>query len=122
MQRYKSYALGQWIDGEGVESNLYNAITGEHIGEVSSKGFNYTDILNYGRTTGRKVLSKMTFQERGRMLKALALYLLARKEKYYQISAWTGATRADSWVDIEGGIGNLFANASLRKQFPDLPY
>jgi oxepin-CoA hydrolase/3-oxo-5,6-dehydrosuberyl-CoA semialdehyde dehydrogenase len=122
MQRYKSYALGQWIDGEGVESNLYNAITGEHIGEVSSKGFNYTDILNYGRTTGRKVLSKMTFQERGRMLKALALYLMARKEKYYQISAWTGATRADSWVDIEGGIGNLFANASLRKQFPDLPY
>jgi oxepin-CoA hydrolase/3-oxo-5,6-dehydrosuberyl-CoA semialdehyde dehydrogenase len=28
----------------------------------------------------------------------------------------------DSWIDIEGGIGNLFANASLRKQFPDLPY
>ncbi|MCO5259704.1 MAG: phenylacetic acid degradation bifunctional protein PaaZ [Crocinitomicaceae bacterium] len=122
MQRYKSYALGQWIDGEGVETNLYNAITGEQIGEVSSKGFNYDEILNYGRTTGRKVLSKMTFQERGRMLKALALYLLARKEKYYQISAWTGATRADSWIDIEGGIGNLFANASLRKQFPDLPY
>lgn len=122
MQRYKSYALGQWIDGEGVETSLFNAITGEQIGELSSKGFDYTAILDYGRTTGGKVLRKMTFQERGRMLKALALYLLERKEKYYEVSSWTGATRVDSWIDIEGGIGNLFANASLRRQFPDLPY
>jgi oxepin-CoA hydrolase/3-oxo-5,6-dehydrosuberyl-CoA semialdehyde dehydrogenase len=64
----------------------------------------------------------MTFQERGRMLKALALFLTEKKEKYYEASAWTGATRVDSWIDIEGGIGNLFANASLRRQFPDLPY
>jgi oxepin-CoA hydrolase/3-oxo-5,6-dehydrosuberyl-CoA semialdehyde dehydrogenase len=64
----------------------------------------------------------MTFQERGRMLKALALFLTEKKEKYYGVSAWTGATRVDSWIDIEGGIGNLFANASLRKNFPDLPY
>ena len=122
MQRYKSYALGQWIDGEGVETSLFNAITGEQIGELSSKGLDYTAILDYGRTTGGKVLRKMTFQERGRMLKALALYLLERKEKYYEVSSWTGATRVDSWIDIEGGIGNLFANASLRRQFPDLPY
>jgi oxepin-CoA hydrolase/3-oxo-5,6-dehydrosuberyl-CoA semialdehyde dehydrogenase len=122
MQRYKSYALGQWIDGEGVETSLFNAITGEQIGELSSKGFDYAAILDYGRTTGGKKLRKMTFQERGRMLKALALYLLERKEKYYEVSSWTGATRVDSWIDIEGGIGNLFANASLRRQFPDLPY
>jgi oxepin-CoA hydrolase/3-oxo-5,6-dehydrosuberyl-CoA semialdehyde dehydrogenase len=64
----------------------------------------------------------MTFQERGRMLKALALFLMERKAKYYEVSAWTGATKVDSWIDIEGGIGNLFANASLRRQFPDLPY
>jgi oxepin-CoA hydrolase/3-oxo-5,6-dehydrosuberyl-CoA semialdehyde dehydrogenase len=64
----------------------------------------------------------MTFPERGRMLKALALYLTDRKESYYALSAATGATRVDSWIDIEGGIGNLFANASLRKEFPDLPY
>jgi oxepin-CoA hydrolase/3-oxo-5,6-dehydrosuberyl-CoA semialdehyde dehydrogenase len=56
------------------------------------------------------------------MLKALALYLLKNKKRYYEISAWTGATKSDSWVDIEGGIGNLFANASLRRQFPNLPY
>ena len=64
----------------------------------------------------------MTFHERGRMLKALATYLLERKEKFYTISYLTGATKADSWIDIEGGIGNLFTNASLRRKFPDLPY
>jgi oxepin-CoA hydrolase/3-oxo-5,6-dehydrosuberyl-CoA semialdehyde dehydrogenase len=122
MQRYQSYALGQWFDGEGVEANLYNAITGDKIGEISSQGLDYSAMLEYGRKTGGRVLRKMTFQERGRMLKALAMHLLANKEKYYRVSAWTGATRVDSWIDIEGGIGNLFANASLRRQFPDLPY
>ena len=122
MQRYQSYALGQWFDGEGVESSLYNAITGEKIGEISSKGLDYAAMLEYAKKHGGQALRKMTFQERGRMLKALALHLMANKEKYYQVSAWTGATRVDSWIDIEGGIGNLFANASLRRQFPDLPY
>lgn len=122
MQRYQNYVQGQWIDGEGVETKLYNAITGEQFGECSSAGLDYEAILAYGRKTGGSVLRKMTFQERGRMLKALALYLMDRKEKYYQVSAWSGATRVDSWIDIEGGIGNLFANASLRRQFPDLPY
>ena len=61
----------------------------------------------------------MTFHERGRMLKALALHLREHLEKFYQISYQTGATKADSWIDIEGGIGNLFSNASLRRKFPD---
>ncbi|MFM7006817.1 MAG: phenylacetic acid degradation bifunctional protein PaaZ [Flavobacteriales bacterium] len=121
MQRYQNYVLGQWIDGQGVETPLYHAITGQQIGEASSAGIDFSAVLDYGRNNGY-ALRKMTFQERGRMLKALALYLLERKEKYYQVSALTGATKIDSWIDIEGGIGNLFANASLRRQFPDLPY
>jgi oxepin-CoA hydrolase/3-oxo-5,6-dehydrosuberyl-CoA semialdehyde dehydrogenase len=122
MQRFQNYALGQWIDGDGVETNVYNANTGEKIGEVSSAGLDFEAMLAYGRENGGRKLRKMTFQERGRMLKALAMHLLTLKEKYYQVSAWTGATKVDSWIDIEGGIGNLFANASLRRQFPDLPY
>lgn len=122
MIQVKNYVCGSWVAGEGEETKLFNAITGAEIGSTSSKGIDFEAVLNYGRTTGGKKLRKMTFQERGRMLKALALHLIANKEKYYQISAWTGATRIDSWIDIEGGIGNLFANASLRKQFPDLPY
>ncbi len=122
MQRYQNYVLGKWIDGDGVETNLYKAITGEKIGEASSAGLDYQAMLEYAKKTGGQKLRKMTFQERGRMLKALALFLMEKKNKYYQVSAWTGATKIDSWIDIEGGIGNLFANASLRRQFPDLPY
>lgn len=122
MQRYQSYIQGKWFDGQGVETNLYNAITGEQFGETSSLGIDYEAVLHYGRTIGGEKLRKMTFQERGRMLKALAFHLLEKKNKYYQVSALSGATKVDSWIDIEGGIGNLFANASLRRQFPDLPY
>jgi len=61
----------------------------------------------------------MTFQQRGLMLKKLALYLTKKKEQFYEVSYKTGATRADSWIDIEGGFGNLFANASLRRNFPN---
>ncbi len=121
MQRFQNYILGQWVDGQGVETPLFNAITGAQIGEASSAGIDFSSVLAYGRQHGY-ALRKMTFQERGRMLKALALFLMERKEKYYQVSALTGATKVDSWIDIEGGIGNLFANASLRRQFPDLPY
>jgi oxepin-CoA hydrolase/3-oxo-5,6-dehydrosuberyl-CoA semialdehyde dehydrogenase len=121
MQRFQNYILGQWLDGQGVETPLFNALNGAQIGEVSSAGIDFAEVLSYARQKGY-ALRKMTFQERGRMLKALALFLMERKEKYYQISALTGATKIDSWIDIEGGIGNLFANASLRRQFPDLPY
>jgi oxepin-CoA hydrolase/3-oxo-5,6-dehydrosuberyl-CoA semialdehyde dehydrogenase len=122
MKQYQNYIQGNWVSGDGSETKLYNAINGDVIGEVSSKGIDYKSVLEYGRSVGGPSLRKMTFQERGRMLKALAFYLLERKDSYYQVSSWTGATKIDSWIDIEGGIGNLFANASLRKQFPDLPY
>jgi oxepin-CoA hydrolase/3-oxo-5,6-dehydrosuberyl-CoA semialdehyde dehydrogenase len=120
--KIQNYILGNWEDGEGVELELHNAITGENFGSVSSAGLDYAAILEYGREKGGYALRKMTFQERGLMLKALALHLMEIKNKFYALSAVTGATKVDSWIDIEGGIGNLFANASLRRQFPDLPY
>jgi oxepin-CoA hydrolase/3-oxo-5,6-dehydrosuberyl-CoA semialdehyde dehydrogenase len=79
-------------------------------------------MLDFGRTKGNPGLRKMTFHERGRMMRALAIYLGERKEKYYDISYATGATRGDSWIDIEGGFGNLFSYASLRRKLPDMPY
>ncbi len=117
-----NYAIGQWIEGTGDGQMLYDASTGDAVASASSNGLDFEEMLNYGRKVGNKNLRKMTFQERGRMIKALALYLMERKEKYYEVSYKTGATRIDSWIDIEGGIGNLFANASLRRKFPDLPY
>ena len=120
--KIQNYVLGNWEDGEGEEFTALNAINGDLVGTVSSAGLDYKAILDYGRSKGGPALRKMTFQERGRMLKALAMHLMTKKNDFYAISAKTGATRIDSWIDIEGGIGNLFANASLRRQFPDLPY
>ena len=115
----KNYALGKWTVGEGEGQTLYNAITGAKIAETSSKGLDFGEMMDYAREVGGPTLRKMTFHERGRMLKALALHLISIKDKFYALSAQTGATKLDSWIDIEGGIGNLFTYASLRKQFPD---
>lgn len=122
MNKLENYIKGQWITGDGDGQLLHDAVTGETIATATTKGLDFASILQYGREVGNASLRKMTFHERGRMLKALALHLIERKEKFYQVSYHTGATKADSWIDIEGGIGNLFANASLRRKFPNLPY
>jgi len=117
--KLKNYALGQWVAGDGDGQALFDGANGEIIGYATSKGLDFGEMLAYGRKVGNPALRKMTFQERGRMIKALALFLHKKRKSYYNISYMTGATKTDSWVDIEGGIGNLFANASLRKKFPD---
>lgn len=122
MKKLENYISGKWITGDGEGQPLYDAVTGEPIAAASTKGLDFGAMLDHGRKIGNPALRKMTFHERGRMLRALATYLLERKEKFYQVSYHTGATKADSWIDIEGGIGNLFSNASLRRKFPDLSY
>jgi oxepin-CoA hydrolase/3-oxo-5,6-dehydrosuberyl-CoA semialdehyde dehydrogenase len=119
MKQLQNYYCGQWVAGTENGQVLYNAINGTEIATASSKGLDFGMMLDYGRTTGGAALRKMTFHERGRMLKALAMHLMEKKEAFYKISWATGATRIDSWIDIEGGIGNLFANSSLRRQFPN---
>ncbi len=113
----QNYAEGHWITSKAEGETLYNAITGEALYNANSAGLNFGAMMHYARTKGAEKLRKMSFQQRGLMLKKLAFHLLEKKELFYKISALTGATRSDSWVDIEGGIGNLFANASLRRQF-----
>lgn len=115
----KNYAEGKWVRKQNEGELLHNAVTGEAIFTASSEGLDFGAMMQYARKVGGPALRKLTFQQRGLMLKALALYLLERKEYFYQVSTYTGATRVDSWVDIEGGIGNLFAYASLRRQFPN---
>ena len=113
------------VDGSRVVERgeiLYHAITGEPVATHTVEGIDFEEAYDYARKIGNPALRKMTFQERGLMLKALAFHLLENKEKFYQVSQATGATRADSWIDIEGGIGNVFTNASLRREFSDLPY
>ncbi|WP_299889432.1 phenylacetic acid degradation bifunctional protein PaaZ [uncultured Lacinutrix sp.] len=122
MKKIQHYVQGQWTEGKEEGVPVLDAITGDAFTSVAIEGLDIPEILNYGRTKGGEVLRKMTFQERGNMLKSLALYLTKRKKDFYELSYRTGATKVDSWIDIEGGFGNLFANASLRKLFPNQSY
>lgn len=119
MTPLQNYITGSWITGDGDGQVLYNAVTGEPLTRASTRGIDFGQVLTYARQTGNPALRRMTFHQRGNMLKALALHLRTKLDHFYQLSYKTGATKADSWVDIEGGIGNLFANASLRRKFPD---
>ena len=120
MKRLQNYAYGEWVAGTGAGTALHHAVTGKQVAVASSDGLNFHDMLTYGRTVGGPTLRGMTFHQRARILKALAQYLTARKDEFYAVSAWTGATKADSWIDIDGGFGTLFAYGSRgRREFPD---
>src|SRR5210317_224588 len=118
--KIESYACGAWMGGSDDGVEVRNAINGETIGRVSSTGLDFADMLQHGRNLGGSALRKMTIHERANMMKALAKHLLDKKELFYAISAKTGATRADSWVDIEGGIGTVFAYSGIaRRELPN---
>jgi oxepin-CoA hydrolase/3-oxo-5,6-dehydrosuberyl-CoA semialdehyde dehydrogenase len=122
MYTLQNFVSGRWMAGDGEGQLLYNAVDGSTIANTSTKGLDLEAALRYAREKGNNALRQMSFQQRGRMLRALALHLLQHKEKFYTISYQTGATKIDSWIDIEGGIGNLFSNASLRRKLPDTPF
>ncbi len=121
--RLRNYALGQWIEGTGPGTPLHHAVTGEQVALASSEGLDFGAMAEYARTVGGPKLRRMTFHERARMLKAMALHLGESKDDFYALSAATGATKADSWVDIDGGFGTFFVYASKgRREFPDQPF
>lgn len=120
MQQLASFLSGAWQYGRGHARKIHHAISGEALWEVSSDGLDMAAARRYAIEQGGAALHRMTFVERAAMLKAVAKHLLAHKESFYTLSAQTGATRADSWVDIEGGIGTLFTYASLgARELPD---
>ena len=122
MNKLGNLIQDRWVTGSGEGTPLLHAINGKLIGHADTEGIDMECAYIFAREVGGPALRKMTFQERGRMLKRLALHLHAMKDEFYQVSWATGATRSDSWIDIEGGIGNLFANASLRRKLPDTPF
>ena len=122
MTKLENFACGQWVQPVKNFEPQYNAITGEVIAEVGDTELSFYEMAEYARKTGNPQLRKMTFQERGMMLKRLALFLHKKRKDYYSTGFKTGATKLDNWIDIDGGIGNLFAYASLRKAFPNTPY
>lgn len=108
----QSFIGGRWI-GQQAAQALHSAINGATVAHTHAESLDFGEALHFARRTGLPALMALDFQERAARLKALAKYLNERKEELYAISAHTGATRADSWVDIEGGTGTLFAYASM---------
>ncbi|NML61651.1 phenylacetic acid degradation bifunctional protein PaaZ [Massilia sp. RP-1-19] len=108
----QSLIAGRWLGSEAL-TPLHSAVNNKLIYHTHAEKIDFDEAVTYARKTGVPALMKLDFQKRAGVLKALALYLMERKEELYKISQLTGATRPDSWVDIEGGIGTLFAYASM---------
>jgi oxepin-CoA hydrolase/3-oxo-5,6-dehydrosuberyl-CoA semialdehyde dehydrogenase len=119
-RRLGNYVQGEWVTGTGKPADLHHAVTGEKIAEATTGGIDFKGMVDYAKRVGGPALRRLTFHERALMLKAMAQYLMARKDEFYVVSAATGATKSDSWVDIEGGIGTFFAYASRgRREMPN---
>ncbi len=117
-----SYCCGKWIKN-GSETELKSAVTGKKVAEYAEAELDYKAMCDYAREVGGPSIRELTIHERAFKIKFLAQYLLERKEKYYEISAHTGATRRDSWIDIEGGIITAFGISSqARRNLSDLPW
>lgn len=110
--KLESYVRGSWTAGRGDGTALRDASTGEVIAYADSLGIDFGAALDYGRRVGGGALRGLTFHQRAAMLKSLGKHLMGLKDEFYGLSYLTGATRADSWVDIEGGIGTMLSYAS----------
>ena len=114
----KSYVYGQWLEGQGQGTQVQHAVTGEVVASTSSEGVDFAQVLTYGREVGGAALRELTLHQRANLLKALGKHLLSKKKDFYKISAATGATKTDSWIDIEGGISTLFSYSGIgRREF-----
>ena len=110
----------RWVEGDGDGRVLTSAVSGEPVASITSDGLDFASILDHAKSVGGPNLRKMTFHDRGFMLKDLAIYLNEHKQEFYELSTQTGATRKDSWPDIDGGISTVFVFSSKsRREMPN---
>ncbi|MCI9872619.1 phenylacetic acid degradation bifunctional protein PaaZ [Arthrobacter humicola] len=119
-----SFIRGSWWTPDDAAAAgaapVLDASTGELLAKVSTEGLDLAAVVDYGRTTGQTELGTLTFHQRALKLKELAQYLNGRREEFYALSAQTGATKIDSMIDIDGGIGVLFTFGSKgRRELPN---
>lgn len=120
--KVRSYIKGEWVD-KGTETDLISAVTGQPVAQMIEADLDYRGACEYARENAGPKLRTMSIHQRAFKIKFLAQYLMERKEDYYKLSTHTGATRRDSWIDIEGGIGSMFVLSSkARRELSDLPY
>lgn len=118
--KLQNYANGAWVSGDDGGRELTSAVDGRPIASISSRGVDFAAMLEHARKTGGPNLRRFTFHQRALMLKGLAKFLSEHKEEFYALSTETGATRSDSWIDIDGGISTLFVFSSKgRREMPN---
>ena len=114
-----SLVYGQDYTAQADLRTVYHAITGEAVYQVGSQGIDTQAVVNYAKQKGASIAG-WTFHQRANTLKQVAQYLMERKEDFYTLAKATGCTRKDAWIDIEGGIGTLYAYSSLvRRELSD---
>jgi oxepin-CoA hydrolase / 3-oxo-5,6-dehydrosuberyl-CoA semialdehyde dehydrogenase len=120
MALLRSYVNGDWHTPTAEGQPLHDAVTGEEVARISSAGIDMAAALDHGRRVGGPALRELTFHQRGALLKTVASMLQEHRDELYALSARTGATKTDSMVDIDGGIGVLYSYASkARRELPN---
>ncbi len=115
----ESYAQGRWLPGQGKLIDIPSAVDGHVVAQLSSNGLDFGGMVQYAREVSGPVMRNLTFHQRADMLKALGAYLSERKDRLYELSLDTGATKRDTLIDVDGGIATLFAYASRgRRELP----
>src|SRR6201996_5217662 len=118
--KLQSYVADTWIAPEGNLAAIASAVTGGTVAETGTTVRDFKAMLGHARSVGGPALRKMTFHQRAKMLKALGDAVMAKKDALYELSYETGATKSDSWIDIEGGAGTLYAYSSKgRRELPN---
>ena len=114
----KSYACGSWVEGDPRGAEVRDAVNGKFICNVSSAGLDFQKMVEHGRFIGHASLAAMTIHERANAVKNVAKHLLTKKDYFYKISSQTGATKTDSWIDIDGGLATMFSYSGIaRREF-----
>jgi len=111
-RQLQSFIAGRFVGATPAQS-LASALDGRPVALTHAEAIDFAEAVDHARRTGLPALLALDFQQRALILKALGKHLLEHKESLYAVSALTGATRTDSWIDIEGGAGTLFAYASV---------
>jgi oxepin-CoA hydrolase/3-oxo-5,6-dehydrosuberyl-CoA semialdehyde dehydrogenase len=120
LMQLESFANGKWVAPSGKTRLIRSAVTGAKIAEAGSQALDFQKMLDFARNTGGPTLREMTFHDRARLLKTLALHLNNHRDVLYELSYMTGSTLSDSKIDIDGGIGTMLVFASKgRREMPD---
>jgi len=118
--KLQNFAENRWVSGDDDGNELVSAVNGKPVASITSQGVDFAGMLDYARRVGGANLQQHTFHDRAFMLKDLAKFLMQHKKEFYALSTETGATKSDSWIDIDGGISTLFVYSSKgRREMPN---